>query len=261
MDNGRLDGSTAKLLAVDANGALRHLPRTRLSSLFSVGDLIVANDAATLPASLVGHHCASCEPIEVRLAAWVSHHNPREFAAIAFGSCDHRTRTEDRSPPPPLASGDRLALGPLTAVVEHLLDHPRLFRLRFLCESATILAGLAQHGRPIQYAHVPKPLALWDVWTRIAADPIAFEAPSAGFALDWRTLVLAATRNWLHRAHPRRGNLLDRRSGTRCATAFRRALPHPRPDRGGDRSRAFARLAHHRHWDERRPRTRIGSRC
>jgi S-adenosylmethionine:tRNA ribosyltransferase-isomerase len=189
MDNDRLDNSIAKLLAVDANGAPRCLPRTRLSSLFSAGDLVVANDAATLPASLVGRHCASGEPIEVRLAAWVSHHNPREFAAIAFGSGDHRTRTEDRSPPPPLAPGDRLALGPLTAVIEHLLDHPRLFRLRFLCETAAILAGLAQYGRPIQYAHVTEPLALWDVWTRIAADPIAFEAPSAGFALDWRTLA------------------------------------------------------------------------
>jgi S-adenosylmethionine:tRNA ribosyltransferase-isomerase len=29
---------------------------------------------------------------------------------------------------------------------------------------------------------------LWDVWTSIAASPVAFEAPSAGFALDWRTL-------------------------------------------------------------------------
>jgi S-adenosylmethionine:tRNA ribosyltransferase-isomerase len=28
---------------------------------------------------------------------------------------------------------------------------------------------------------------LWDIWTRIAADPIAFEPPSAGFTLDWRT--------------------------------------------------------------------------
>ncbi|WP_291697190.1 S-adenosylmethionine:tRNA ribosyltransferase-isomerase [Bradyrhizobium sp.] len=189
MDNHRLDRSPAKLLAVDANGAVRHLPRTRLSSVFSAGDLIVANDAATLPASLVGHHCASREPIEVRLAAWVSHHNLREFAAIAFGSGDHSTRTEDRSPPPPLAPGDRLSLGPLTAVIERLLDHPRLFRLRLSCDSATILAGLAQHGRPIQYAHIPEPLALWDVWTRIAADPIAFEAPSAGFAFDWRTLA------------------------------------------------------------------------
>ena len=28
---------------------------------------------------------------------------------------------------------------------------------------------------------------MWDVWTKIACDPIAFEPPSAGFALDWRT--------------------------------------------------------------------------
>jgi S-adenosylmethionine:tRNA ribosyltransferase-isomerase len=50
------------------------------------------------------------------------------------------------------------------------------------------MRGLIQHGRPIQYAHTPEPLRLWDVWTKIAADPIAFESPSAGFALDWRTL-------------------------------------------------------------------------
>jgi S-adenosylmethionine:tRNA ribosyltransferase-isomerase len=35
---------------------------------------------------------------------------------------------------------------------------------------------------------VHEPLALWDVWTRIAGPPVAFEPPSAGFALDWRTL-------------------------------------------------------------------------
>jgi S-adenosylmethionine:tRNA ribosyltransferase-isomerase len=52
----------------------------------------------------------------------------------------------------------------------------------------SIVRGLIQHGRPIQYAHIPEPLRLWDIWTKIAADPIAFEAPSAGFALDWRTL-------------------------------------------------------------------------
>jgi S-adenosylmethionine:tRNA ribosyltransferase-isomerase len=36
---------------------------------------------------------------------------------------------------------------------------------------------------------MPQPLALWDVWTRIAADPVAFEPPSAGFALDWALLA------------------------------------------------------------------------
>jgi S-adenosylmethionine:tRNA ribosyltransferase-isomerase len=35
-------------------------------------------------------------------------------------------------------------------------------------------------------------LALWDVWTAVAGPPAAFEAPSAGFALDW--MALAAMR-------------------------------------------------------------------
>jgi S-adenosylmethionine:tRNA ribosyltransferase-isomerase len=180
----RPDSKQPKLFVIDGNGT-RHLPRSALGSLFDAGDLIVANDAATLPASLHGE--LRGQPIEVRLAGWVSVHDPRRFVAIAFGAGDHRTRTEDR-PPASLAVADRLSLGPLSAEVERLLD-ARLFVLRFLGPRAAILAGLAVHGRPIQYAHVPEPLALWDVWTRIAADPVAFEAPSAGFALDWRTLA------------------------------------------------------------------------
>ena len=174
-----------KLFVIDRNGT-RHLPRSALGSLFDAGDLIIANDAATLPASLHGE--LRGQQIEVRLAGWVSLHDPSRFVAIAFGAGDHRTRTEDRPPAPRLAAGDRLALGPLSAEVERLLD-ARLFVLRFLGSRAAILAGLAAYGRPIQYAHVSEPLALWDVWTSIAADPVAFEAPSAGFALDWRTLA------------------------------------------------------------------------
>jgi S-adenosylmethionine:tRNA ribosyltransferase-isomerase len=139
-------------------------------------------------------HRPSGEPIEVRLAAWVALHDPARFVAIAFGVGDHRTRTEDRLPPPPLAAGDRLDLGPLVASVRRMLDHPRLFVIRFAGGRGSVLRGIARHGRPIQYAHVPEPLALWDVWTRIAADPIAFEPPSAGFALDWQTLA-----NWRQR--------------------------------------------------------------
>ena len=179
----------SKLLAVDASGRMRHSTRADLALLFSQGDLVVANDAATLPASLRGTHCASGEPIEVRLAAWVSVRDPTRFVALAFGAGDHHTRTEDRPPPPMLSPDDRISLGPLAAVVERLLGHPRLFALRFLGKRETVLGGLARHGQPIQHAHVPEPLALWDVWTSIAADPIAFEPPSAGFALDWRTLI------------------------------------------------------------------------
>jgi S-adenosylmethionine:tRNA ribosyltransferase-isomerase len=189
-EHSRLGRRSGKLLIVDRDGVPQHRARSRLSSVFHAGDLIVANDAATLPASLNGSHCPSGEPIEVRLAGWVAVHDPTQFAAIAFGRGDYRTRTEDRLPPPPLLPGDRLALGPLRAIVDVQLDHPRLFRLRLIGERATVLAGLARHGRPIQYAHLPEPLALCDVWTTIAADPIAFEAPSAGFALDWRTLAI-----------------------------------------------------------------------
>jgi S-adenosylmethionine:tRNA ribosyltransferase-isomerase len=178
----------AKLLIVEASGTVRDVPRTELESVFSPGDLVVANDAATLPASLHGTHLASGEPVEIRLAAWVSAGDPMRFVAIAFGRGDHRTRTEDRPAPPPLSPGDRLSLGPLVAVIERLVGHPRLVTLRFLGKREAVVRGIASHGRPIQYAHATEPLALWDVWTRIAANPVAFEPPSAGFALDWRTL-------------------------------------------------------------------------
>ena len=88
-----------------------------------------------------------------------------------------------------MAPGDRLALGPLSAVVKKLLGHPRLVSLRFDGSPDRIWAGLARHGHPIQYAHVPAPFALWDVWTPIAGPPVAFEPPSAGFMLGWQEVT------------------------------------------------------------------------
>jgi S-adenosylmethionine:tRNA ribosyltransferase-isomerase len=181
-----LERRLAKLLVMDGNG-VRHLPRSALASLFRPGDVVIANDAATLPASLKGIHDPSGQSMEIRLAAWISAGDPTQFLAIAFGPGDHRTRTEDRPSPPPLSPGDRLTLGPLAAIIGELLEHPRFFRLHFLGDRSSILAGLARHGQPIQYAHIKEPLALYDVWTKIAADPIAFEPPSAGFAIDWQT--------------------------------------------------------------------------
>ena len=59
----------AKLLALDSGGNIRHLVRSRVVDLFRRGDLVIANDAATLPASLSGEHLRTGRFIEVRLAA------------------------------------------------------------------------------------------------------------------------------------------------------------------------------------------------
>jgi S-adenosylmethionine:tRNA ribosyltransferase-isomerase len=180
----------AKLLVLDDGGRVRHAPRSRFLDFVNAGDVVIANDAATLPASLHGVHVSTGASIEVRLAgrASLAPSDVHSFSAVVFGAGDFRARTEDRPLPPALAPGDRLALGPLQATVERSLGHPRLVSLRFGGSPAAVWAGIARHGRPIQYAHIATPLALWDVWSSIAGLPAAFEPPSASFALDWDSI-------------------------------------------------------------------------
>ena len=186
----------SKLLHVNVAGRIRSLPRSALIDLLEPGDVVVANDAATLPASLHGVHVRTGAEIEVRLAARasLSSADVLRFHAVVFGAGDHRTRTEHRVLPPPLEPGQKLQLGSLTAVIEELLGHPRLVAIRFDHSAAEVWGGLARHGRPVQYAHMAQSLQLWDVWTSIAAQPVAYEPPSAGFALDWQLLAAFASR-------------------------------------------------------------------
>jgi len=180
----------SRLLLLTATGEVVHAYRHDLARFVRADDVIVANDAATLPASLAAIHARSGERIEIRLAARRSL-DPREvltFDAIVFGAGNFRTRTEARPLPPPLRVGDEVSFGSIQGVIEALLDHPRFIRLTFAATAAEVWRMLATHGRPIQYAHVQQALALWDVWTPFAANPVAYEAPSAGFALDWALL-------------------------------------------------------------------------
>ncbi len=178
----------ARLMIVGASGEVVHTRRADFAALVHGGDLVIANDAATLPASLFGIHLATSNPIELRLAGRRSL-LPQEvdrFTAVVFGAGDFRTPTESRPLPPPLSVGDSLQLGPLHAVVRAILEHPRLIEVTFDGSVQEIWEGLARHGRPIQYSYLADPLAVWDTWTTIASRPVAFEAPSAGFLLDWR---------------------------------------------------------------------------
>jgi S-adenosylmethionine:tRNA ribosyltransferase-isomerase len=180
----------AKLLVVDAQRNIIHVPRSAFVEFLRPNDLVIANDAATLPASLTGVHQRTRQQIEVRLAGRPSL-DPMDvsrFSAVVFGEGDFHTRTEDRPLPPPLNPGDKLLLGQLRATVEEILGHPRLVSLLFHAAADEVWAGLASHGKPIQYSHLQTSLELWDVWTKVAGPPVAFEPPSAGFILDWEVL-------------------------------------------------------------------------
>jgi S-adenosylmethionine:tRNA ribosyltransferase-isomerase len=151
------------------------------------GDALVVNDAATLPASLDatlpdGTH------VEVRLLA---ERAPGVWSAVLFGGGDWRTRTEHRPPPPRVEPGALLRIGPdLAATVSGVSAiSARLVDLRFHESGEDLWAALYAHGRPVQYAHVAGPLALWHVQTRYGARPWAVEMPSAGRPLAWDLLL------------------------------------------------------------------------
>ena len=161
----------------------------RARGLFEPGDLVVANDAATLPASLCGVHLRErrSRSRSGSPAGSMSAIRPVR-RAIAFGAGDHRTRTEDRPPPPPLSPGDRLALGPLVA------------RRRASARPSSPARRCVSTGRPTQSGPGSRGTAGRSS-TRMSQSrwpcgmsgpgspptPVAFEPPSAGFALDWRT--------------------------------------------------------------------------
>ena len=188
-----------------------------------------------MPASLHGHssadRTAGRNPPGRRRS--LASHDVERFTAVVFGAGDYRTPTEHRPEPPRLHRGDGLALGPLRATVIAVLGHPRLVEVQFERSAEEIWEGIARHGRPIQYAYVPEPLAIWDTWTSIASRPVAFEAPSAGFVLDWAMLARhPRARRAVRDDHPRGRDLVDGRRRTRRAAALRRAVFDPAGDGG-----------------------------
>ncbi|HKA91862.1 MAG TPA: S-adenosylmethionine:tRNA ribosyltransferase-isomerase [Haliangiales bacterium] len=168
----REDPLRERLLHIDrAGGAPRDLRMDDLPRLVGPGDLLVVNDAATLPASF------RFPGGELRLAQRLP---DGTWLAVTFGPGDWRTRTEDRPPPPPVAAGDRLPLGPDLVAEVLEVRRPRLVRIAFDKTGAALWRALYRLGRPVQYAHVAGPLELWHVQTGFAARPWAVEEPSAG---------------------------------------------------------------------------------
>ncbi|HEY4117751.1 MAG TPA: S-adenosylmethionine:tRNA ribosyltransferase-isomerase [Byssovorax sp.] len=186
-----------RLLVVDLDGgALADRAIADLPSLLRRGDVLVVNDGATLPASLVGAIAIRASgvavahgggAIELRLAQPVG---DDRFLALAFGAGSWRDRTEDRGAAPQLEVGDALAFDGLIAVVTRVDPaSPRLVEVRFDRAGGALWSALYKVGRPIQYAYVARPLELWDVQTRYASRPWCAEMPSAGRPLTWGVLL------------------------------------------------------------------------
>jgi S-adenosylmethionine:tRNA ribosyltransferase-isomerase len=160
----------ARLLVLDPGGdALADANFEELPSFVEPGDVVVLNDAATLPASIFA--MLRDQPIELR---FLSVQPPR---AVIFGAGDHRTRTEHRAPPPPVVVGDRIDDFVVRAVGGRILDL-----------DGDAVGVLYARGRPIQYAHVRDPLPLYAVQTLYASRPWAAEMPSAGRPIRAETL-------------------------------------------------------------------------
>ena len=184
----RDDPRTTRLLHVDpARGTFIDRRIGDLGGLLRTGDLVIVNDAATLPASLTGKTEGGA-PVEARLAALRA---DGSWLAVLFGAGDFRTRTEERPPPPQLASGNVIRFSPELAATVSDVDEasPRLLTLAFSLRGAAFWRALYRTGRPVQYAYTAGPFALWHVQTAYAARPWAVEAPSAGFALSWDLLL------------------------------------------------------------------------
>ena len=101
----------------------------------------------------------AARPIEVRLAgrrSLGSRRRARVHRRSSFGAGDYRTRTEDRAAPPPLAP----ATGCARAAARDRRARCSTIRGSSTCASTAradaIWAGIARHGRPIQYAHLAR---------------------------------------------------------------------------------------------------------
>lgn len=165
---------TDKLLVLDAKTQAwvdRHA--ADLPDQLQPGDLLVVNDAATLPGSLHGH--AVGQPIELRLHGQTAQGH---WLGLLFGAGDWHQPTELRPPPPLLQPGDAVDFGALQATV--VAVDGRVLTVAFAVGAAQFWQALHAVGHPVQYSYLQRALGLHEVQTGYAGPAVAAEMPSAG---------------------------------------------------------------------------------
>jgi len=161
----------------------RLVPFGELPRLLRTGDLVVVNDAATLPGSLPGTTDDGAS-FELRLSGPI---DGNRLSGVLLGEGDHRTRTEHRPSPPMLAPGAHVRLGGFSAIVSAAAG--RKVELIAQIAGDELWHAIYAVGSPVQYAHRPDRLPLYAVQTAYASRPWAAEMPSAGRPLTWEILL------------------------------------------------------------------------
>lgn len=146
-------------------------------AMLRAGDVVVVNDAATMPASLAVRW--RDRMLELRLAGPP---HAGVWPAVLFGEGDWRIDTDLRPAPPVLAIADTLVLGDGTVVgiVEVSDLSSRLLGVVIADDEAGGWDAVFRCGRVVQYAYMATDVALVEVQTRYASRPWAAEMPSAG---------------------------------------------------------------------------------
>ncbi|HEY4102947.1 MAG TPA: S-adenosylmethionine:tRNA ribosyltransferase-isomerase, partial [Polyangiaceae bacterium] len=179
----RTEPNRERLLVVDPErAAFADFSIADLPQFLEPGDSVVLNDAATLPASL-----RAAEELELRL---MSELEDGTWLALTFGRGDSSVPTEARGAPRVLLPGERLefGFGLCARVVWVEQGSTRFVRIAFEQQGSALWQALYRAARPIQYAYLARPLALWDVQNGFASRPWAFEPPSAAKPLTFETL-------------------------------------------------------------------------
>ena len=187
-----------RLVVIPRAGALRRLVRAfaELSTLLRAGDVLIVNDAATLPGSLVGRTRGGRGVRAAVVGADRRHAVARRAARRRRSSDAHRASRGaaiDRDRRARRGRRGRGARHRRSASASAALERRSRSRMRV---ALSMRSGrrCTRAGRPIQYAHRSEPLPLWSVQTAYASRPWAAEMPSAGRPLDVGRAAPAARR-------------------------------------------------------------------
>ena len=156
-----------RLLVTDRSSGTSHdAAFLDLPAFLRPGDLLVANDSATIPAALRARH-GDGTPFTLHLSTRIG---------------DDLWIAEPRALAPPIAPGERVTLaarGNATFLAPVDDAHPRLWYAR-ISVPQPIGDFLAEHGAPIRYAYAAQNLPLADYQTVFARVRGSAEMPSAG---------------------------------------------------------------------------------